>query len=73
MAEKSSKEYARRWQGRPLDLLVEEKVQFNGKTYLRGHSANYLTLLLPDDGADTPLRRVVITDRTAEGLTVREV
>ena len=73
VAEKSSIEYARRWQGRPLDLLVEEKVQFNGKTYLRGHSANYLTLLLPDDGAATPLRRVVITDRTAEGLTVREV
>ena len=73
VAEASAKEYARRWQGRPLDLLVEEKVQLDGKTYLRGHSANYLTLLLPDDGAEAPLRRVVITGRTADGLTVREM
>lgn len=41
------RDYAQRFLGRTLDLLPEEIVELDGEKYLRGHSHNYLVLLLP--------------------------
>lgn len=73
VARQSADSYARRWQGRALRLLVEERVELDGRIYLKGHSDNYLTLLLPDDGSEEPVRRVSIVSGAADGLIVREV
>ncbi|MBQ1342652.1 MAG: MiaB/RimO family radical SAM methylthiotransferase, partial [Firmicutes bacterium] len=73
VARQSTEEYARRWQGRELRLLVEERVELDGRTYLKGHSDNYLTLLLPEDGREEAVRRVSIVSPAADGLVVREL
>lgn len=73
VALRSADSYARRWQGRELRLLVEEKVELGGSVYLKGHSDNYLTLLLPDDGREEAVRRVGIVSPAADGHIVREI
>ena len=73
VARRSADSYARRWQGRELRLLVEEKVELGGSVYLKGHSDNYLTLLLPDDGREEAVRRVGIVSPAADGHIVREI
>lgn len=65
--------YADRWIGHALDFLAEEQVEWEGTPCWRGHSGNYLTLLLPVEADPTPpccsvrvLRRsgeVLLTER----------
>ncbi len=71
-ARRLATDYAAGFRERDLTMLVEEEAVLSGRSYLRGHSGNYLTLLLPADGADRPVRRVRIVDATSEGLLVRE-
>ena len=72
VAREGAAAYVRRWQERELTMLVEEKAELPQGIFLRGHSGNYLTLLLPEDGRDAPVRRVRISEVTDDGLLVRE-
>lgn len=47
VAESASRDYRSRFIGQKLDLLAEEVVELDGVSYWRGHSGNYLNLLLP--------------------------
>lgn len=49
LAEVLAQKYAKRFIGRPLQLLVETKVFAQDRNYWQGHGENYLTLLLPVD------------------------
>ncbi|MBR2782699.1 MAG: hypothetical protein IKD93_00655, partial [Firmicutes bacterium] len=71
-ARRLATDYAAGFRERDLTMLVEEEAVLSGRSYLRGHSGNYLTLLLPADEADRPVRRVRIVDAMSEGLLVRE-
>lgn len=64
--------FSRRFIGRELDLLPEQIVILGGQSYLRGHSGNYMTLLLPWPTADMPagLLRVRGQELRGDGLLV---
>ena len=74
VAENNAQRYRQQFVGKTLDLLGEEIVEISGNSYLRGHSANYLSLLLPLtersphlQGQLLPVRGVELYD---EGLIV---
>ena len=63
-----SRAYGESWLGRELTMLVEDRAELEGRSWLRGHSGNYLTLLLPwDDGPET-LRRVRCEQWSKNGM-----
>jgi threonylcarbamoyladenosine tRNA methylthiotransferase MtaB len=64
--------FGRRFVGQPLDLLPEEIVTVKGSRYLRGHSGNYLMLLLPWQGEDLPSGLIKVCGRkmSDQGLLV---
>ena len=43
VAENNAQRYRQQFVGKTLDLLGEEIVEISGNSYLRGHSANYLS------------------------------
>ena len=53
IAEANALLYRQAFLGQQLDLLAEEVAEIAGKQYWRGHSANYLNLLLPLDKAES--------------------
>lgn len=53
IAEANALLYRQAFLGQQLDLLAEEVVEIAEKQYWRGHSANYLNLLLPLDKAES--------------------
>ncbi|NLF79918.1 MAG: tRNA (N(6)-L-threonylcarbamoyladenosine(37)-C(2))-methylthiotransferase MtaB [Clostridia bacterium] len=67
--------FSRRFIGQELDLLPEQSVIVAGQHYLRGHSGNYVTLLLPWQAAEIPagLLRVRGVDLAGQGLVVEPV
>lgn len=74
-AAESAAAYAARWLGRKLDFLGEELVELAGESYWRGHSGNYLTLLLPALPGETqpPCLPVRALRQGAAGIFVRRV
>ena len=50
-----SRAYRSRYRGKPLSMLVEERVDLAGKTYWKGHSENYLLLYLPQEKIPVPI------------------
>lgn len=45
-------DFRRRQIGRKLEILTEQEIALAGKTYMTGHSGNYLPLAVPNEGRD---------------------
>ena len=72
VAEQGAKAYAQRYLGKTLLLLVEERIRIGDQFYLRGHSDNYLTLLLPDPGTAEKTCPVRLVALLPEGVLVEK-
>ena len=73
MAEQTARAYAERYIGAEMTLLVEERVEIEGVSYLRGHSGNYLTLLLKDSQISQCIRQVRGKLLSKHGIVVEQV
>src|SRR5699024_2883250 len=69
----SAQAYAQRYVGRQLDFLAEDELVVNGIPYVRGHSSNYLSLLLPIADAPSALCPVRALTWTEHGLLVEKL
>lgn len=68
VAARAAETYQQRYLGKPLLMLAEEEVEINGQRYVRGHSGNYLKLLLPCPVAEADRYTVYPQQITEEGL-----
>lgn len=66
IAARNAQAYRRQFIGQPLDLLAEEAAEYDGRAYWRGHSANYLNLLLPAEQLSAPPPGKIIAVRGRE-------
>ncbi len=50
LGERLSREYARKYLGRTVEVLAEQRVEINGENFWEGHSGNYLKILFAENG-----------------------
>ena len=65
MNAKAAERYLKRYIGVPVEILIEEKIEKDGKTYWTGHSTHYQKALIPphmdESGKEADLRNQMIT------------
>lgn len=50
LGERLSREYARKYLGRTVEVLAEQRVEINGENFWEGYSGNYLKILFAENG-----------------------